>query len=112
MGLFELGEYVAERIVVCGHLGRIINGGLGHAGNPNLFYCVIKTRHTPYSANAAIPTDQIRPVILLFQNSEKIIANPSGASALNRSASARRPFARANIARVSPHSAQGCPVNQ
>jgi hypothetical protein len=36
-----------------------------------------------------MPTDQIRPVILPFQNKAKTIANPSGARALNLTASAK-----------------------
>ena len=69
-------------------------------------------RQTPYTANAAIPADHSLPVILPFQNSANTIANPSGASALKWTASAKCPFAIANMARVSPHNAQGCPVNQ
>jgi hypothetical protein len=47
MRLFELGKYVAERVVVRGHLRRVRNVGLGHAGKPEFIYCVIKKRQTP-----------------------------------------------------------------
>ena len=56
--------------------------------------------------------DQIRPGIFELQNKANIIANPRGASALNPMASAKRPLAIANIARVIPHKAQGWPVSQ
>ncbi len=69
-------------------------------------------RHTPYTANAATPADHSFAVTFPVQNNEKIIANPSGASALKWIASAKCPFASANIARVNPHNGQGSPVNQ
>ena len=96
--LFELGQDVAEGIVICGHLGRVRNVGLGHAEKPELFYCVTKFDKLRIPQMRRSPAGQIQPGNFPFQKREKIIANPRGASALKRSASAKCPFARANIA--------------
>src|ERR1039457_1736241 len=71
-----------------------------------------KTRKTPYTANAAIPTVHKRPRRLPSQNSENSIVNPNGLSALKPSAWRTCPFASANTARVIPHNGQGRPVSQ